>query len=146
MTTIARRIADEAAEHVLEGEDASRIEAAGEGLVEEQDRGLGNQGRGDGDFLFLTVGIAVDRPVPFAGQLKQFQQPIDVLHEPVDVQIVEPADAEQEFAAGAVRRQPGMIGQINDAAANGEFFFFRAAAAQAIDFDVALLRRQARPP
>ena len=126
----------------LQGEDARRIEAAGKRLVEQEDRSLGHQGRAEGDLLLLAGGQIADRAVALFGEIEQVEELIDVIHQPLLLDVVEPADGQEKLAGRPLGGQPGLVGEINGHLADRQLLFFRPAAPQAIDQDRAPLGRE----
>ena len=129
-------------QHASQGQDAGRIESAGKGFVEQQDRRFGHQHRGQRDFLLLPVGIAGDGPISLGHQVEQQQQAIDMIQQPLIADLVQAPHRGQKLAAGRTLGEPGMVAQVADAAADRQLVVNRGVAPQAVDFDRAALRLQ----
>ena len=115
------------------------IQPAGERLVEQEDRCLGHQGRAERDLLLLAGGKRSDRAVPLLGEVEQVEELIDVVHQSFVLDVVEPADGQEELARRPLGGQPGLVGEIDGHLADRQLLLFRAAAPQAVDEDLALL-------
>ena len=90
----------------FERQEPRGVEPAGERLVEEQDRRLGHQRRAKGDLLLLAGRVASGSGCrPARRRSKRSEQLIDVLHQPLVLDVIEPADGQEELAAGPLRRE-----------------------------------------
>ena len=129
-------------EDPLQGQQARRVEAAGERLVQEEHRGLGHERRAEGDLLLLAGRVRSDRAVALLVEIEKVQQVIDVLHQPLVVHVVEPADGQEELAPGACRGKPGLVGQVDRHLADGQLVLDRSPARQPVDPHSSALGRE----
>ena len=92
--------------------------------------------------LLLSGRVSADRRIGQPVELEQIQQSLDVIDQPVFIDLVQPADREQKFAAGTVSRQPRVVGKEDDLAADVAFGIDRGPASPPANLDMPLLRLQ----
>jgi len=64
----------------------------------------------------------------------------DVVHEPVVVDLVQPAHLDEKLTSCAILGRPRPVRQERQAPPDGRFVFLGSTAAESIDLDMALLR------
>ncbi|SPE60526.1 hypothetical protein SBV1_450022 [Verrucomicrobia bacterium] len=127
--------------HAAQGENCGGIQATGKRLIQNENRGLGDEHAADRKLFLLPIGIGADRRLSFVGKLEQIQEPRNMIDQPIGIEVVKFSDGHQPFASGLELRQPGLIWQKGHLPSDLELSRFARAAAKAVDFDIATRRR-----